>query len=63
MALDSIEPTLRLDLALSDERINLVQRLNVEFKNQKGVLPIASVADMSLANDALKLLKGAAKNA
>ena len=46
-----------VNLTLSDERINLVQRLNVEFKNQTHVLPIDAVADMSLANDALKLLQ------
>jgi hypothetical protein len=46
-----------VDLILSDERINLVQRINIEFENQSRILPIASVADMSLANDALKLLK------
>lgn len=45
-----------LNLTLSDERINLVQKLNVDFKNQKTILPISSVADMSLATDALKLL-------
>jgi ABC-type nitrate/sulfonate/bicarbonate transport system substrate-binding protein len=45
-----------VNLTLTDDRINLVQKLNVEFKNQKSVLPIASVADMSLANDALKLV-------
>jgi ABC-type nitrate/sulfonate/bicarbonate transport system substrate-binding protein len=44
-------------LTLTDDRINFVQQLNVEFKNQKSVLPVASVADMSLANDALKLLE------
>ena len=46
-----------VNLGLTDNRINLVQKLNVEFKNQTAVLPIASVADMSLANDALKLLE------
>ena len=46
-----------LDLVLADERINLVQRLNVEFKVQRSVLPIATVADMSLAREALTLLK------
>ena len=45
-----------VNLTLSDEQINFVQRLNVEFKNQTGILPIASAADMSLASDALKLL-------
>ena len=44
------------NLILSDDRINFVQKVNVEFKNQKQVLPIASLADMSLANDALKLV-------
>jgi ABC-type nitrate/sulfonate/bicarbonate transport system substrate-binding protein len=46
-----------LDLALSDERINLVQRLNVEFKVQRAVLPIDRVADMTLAQEAVKLLR------
>lgn len=45
-----------VDLTLSDEQINLVQKLNVQFKSQPEVLPMASVADMSLAKDALKLL-------
>lgn len=44
------------DLLLSDDRINFIQKLNVEFKSQTQVLPIASVADISLANDALKLV-------
>jgi ABC-type nitrate/sulfonate/bicarbonate transport system substrate-binding protein len=46
-----------MNLTLSDERINFIQKLNVEFKNQNNVLPIASVADMSLATDALKLIE------
>lgn len=46
-----------VDLVLSDERINLIQSINVEFKNQSQILPIASVGDMSLAKDALKLLE------
>lgn len=44
------------DLVLSEEQINLVQNLNVEFKVQQQTLPFAKVADMSLATDALKLL-------
>jgi ABC-type nitrate/sulfonate/bicarbonate transport system substrate-binding protein len=44
------------DLVLTDEQINFVQRVNVDFKVQKAVLPIAQIADMSLARDALKLL-------
>jgi ABC-type nitrate/sulfonate/bicarbonate transport system substrate-binding protein len=45
------------NLLLSEERINFVQQLNTEFRIQKSVLPVASVADMSLASDALKLLQ------
>ena len=45
------------DLVLTDEQINFVQRVNMDFKVQKAVLPISQVADMSLARDALKLLK------
>jgi ABC-type nitrate/sulfonate/bicarbonate transport system substrate-binding protein len=45
-----------VNLTLSDEQINLVQKLNVQFKSQPDVLPIASVADMSVAKEALKLL-------
>lgn len=45
------------NLILSDDQINLVQKLNVDFGIQKSVLPIARVADMSLAQDALKLIK------
>jgi ABC-type nitrate/sulfonate/bicarbonate transport system substrate-binding protein len=44
------------DLVLSDERINFVQDLNREFGIQKTILPVAQVADMSLARDALKLI-------
>jgi ABC-type nitrate/sulfonate/bicarbonate transport system substrate-binding protein len=45
-----------VDLALSPQRINYMQELNVSFKVQKAVLPFNRVADMSLAADALKLL-------
>jgi ABC-type nitrate/sulfonate/bicarbonate transport system substrate-binding protein len=45
-----------VNLVLSDERINMVQKVNLEFKNQTQILPFNSVADMSLAQDALKLL-------
>ena len=44
------------DLTLSEERINYMQNLNVEFGVQKKVLPFSEVADMSLAKEALKLL-------
>ena len=46
-----------LNLVLSDTQLNFVQRLNIDFKVQRTVLPIAAIADMSLAKDALKLLK------
>lgn len=44
------------DLVLSDRQIEYVQQVNVDFHVQNTVLPVASVADMSLARDALKLL-------
>ena len=46
-----------VDLVLSPERLRYIQELNVGFKVQKAVLPFDQVADMSLAADALKLLK------
>lgn len=45
-----------LDLALSEERVRYVQQINVDFHIQKEVLPFDRVANMSLAQDALKLL-------
>ena len=44
------------DLRLSDERINFIQKLNMEFKIQKRLLPISELADASLASDAVKML-------
>jgi ABC-type nitrate/sulfonate/bicarbonate transport system substrate-binding protein len=44
------------DLTLSPARLKYVQDLNVSFKVQKEPLPFERVADMSLAQDALKLL-------
>jgi ABC-type nitrate/sulfonate/bicarbonate transport system substrate-binding protein len=44
-----------LNLVLSDAQVAFVQKLNVEFKVQKSVLPFDSVADMSLAKEALQL--------
>src|SRR6185312_2803735 len=44
------------DLTLSEDRIDYMQKLNVEFGIQKKVLPFNEVADMSLAKDAVKLL-------
>lgn len=43
-----------LNLVLSDAQVAFVQKLNVEFKVQKSVLPFDSVADMSLAKEALQ---------
>jgi ABC-type nitrate/sulfonate/bicarbonate transport system substrate-binding protein len=45
-----------VDLVLAPERIDYMQRLNVRVNAQKGVLPFERVADMSLAQEALKLL-------
>ena len=44
------------DLGLSDERINFVQKLNMEFQIQKRVLAISQLADRSLAQEAIKKL-------
>jgi len=43
-------------LVLSEERLHYMQELNVETGVQKSVLPFERVADMSLAQDAIKLL-------
>ena len=45
------------DIALSADRINYMQQLNVALGIQKAVLPLERVSDMSLARDAVKLLK------
>ena len=46
-----------VNLVLTPDRLRYIQDLNVSFKVQKSVLPFDRVADMSLANDALKLLR------
>jgi ABC-type nitrate/sulfonate/bicarbonate transport system substrate-binding protein len=43
-------------LTIGPERLEILQRLNFEFGVQKAILPYARVADMTLAEDALKLL-------
>jgi ABC-type nitrate/sulfonate/bicarbonate transport system substrate-binding protein len=48
---------LATNLVLAPEAIKYVQDLNVELGVQKAVLPFKDVADMSLAEEALKLLK------
>jgi hypothetical protein len=45
-----------LDLMLSPERVRYLQQINLDFQIQKTLLPYDRVADMSLAQDALKLL-------
>ena len=45
-----------VNLVLSEAQIDLVQKFNVDFKVQRSVVPIAAIADMSLARDAVKLL-------
>ena len=47
---------LATNLVLTPDRIRYVQELNVRLGVQKAVLPFDQVADMSLAQDALKLL-------
>jgi hypothetical protein len=44
------------DLLLSPERVRYMQQTNLDFKVQKTMLPFERVADMSLAQDALKLI-------
>jgi len=45
-----------VNLVLSKERIDYLQQLNIRVKVQKAVLPFEQVADMSVAEDALKLV-------
>lgn len=45
-----------VDLVLGKERIDYLQQLNVTVNVQHAVLPFDKVADMSIAQDALKLL-------
>jgi NitT/TauT family transport system substrate-binding protein len=48
---------LATNLVLTPEEIKYVQDLNVELEVQKAVLPFDKCADMSLAQEALKLIK------
>jgi ABC-type nitrate/sulfonate/bicarbonate transport system substrate-binding protein len=45
-----------VDLALTEDRLKYMQDLNVSQGVQSKVLPFDQIADMSLANDAVKLL-------
>ena len=47
-----------VNLALTEERLNYMQGLNVELGVQKKVLPFTQVADMSIAREALKMIGG-----
>ncbi len=44
------------NLVLTPQRLDYMQNLNVSFKIQSKLLPFEQVADMSLANDAIKML-------
>jgi ABC-type nitrate/sulfonate/bicarbonate transport system substrate-binding protein len=46
-----------VDLELSPERVKYLQEFNVESQVQSKVLPFEQVADMSLAREAVKLVK------
>ena len=46
------------NLVLTPERLDYMQKLNVELGVQQKALPFEQVADMSLARDAVKLLGG-----
>ena len=49
-----------VNLTLTEERLNYMQGLNVELGVQKRALPFSQVADMSVAQEALKMLGGEA---
>jgi hypothetical protein len=53
--LQRLKPFAR-DLMISAERVQYLQQINVDFHIQKEILPFDRVVDMSLAQDALKLL-------
>lgn len=44
------------DMILNEQRINYMQQLNIDTGIQRTMLPYAQVADMSLAQEAVKLL-------
>jgi hypothetical protein len=46
------------DLVLSREQVDYVQNLNLSLGVQRQLLPFDQVADMSIARDALKLMRG-----
>jgi ABC-type nitrate/sulfonate/bicarbonate transport system substrate-binding protein len=46
-----------LDLLITPERIRYMQQINIDFGIQKEMLPFERVADMSLAQEALKLVE------
>lgn len=45
-----------VDLVLSPERVQFMQQLNLQEKNQTAIMPYERATDMSLARDAIKLL-------
>ena len=45
------------DLILPEDRVRYMQALNLTTGSQKALMPYARLADMSLARDALKLLR------
>ncbi len=47
-----------VNLALTEQKIDFLQQLNIDSNVQKDKMPFAKVADMSLANDAVKLIGG-----
>ena len=44
------------NLTLTPERLRYMQQLNIDLDVQKTIMPFERVADMSLAQEALKLL-------
>ena len=46
------------DLLLPEARVRYLQELNVVMKLQRSVLPFEAVVDLSLAQEALRLIDG-----
>jgi ABC-type nitrate/sulfonate/bicarbonate transport system substrate-binding protein len=47
-----------INLVISDDRLNYMQQLNMDFGVQSTILPLEKCTDMSIARDALKILGG-----
>jgi ABC-type nitrate/sulfonate/bicarbonate transport system substrate-binding protein len=50
-----------LDLYMSPERVDYMQRLNIEMGTQRRILPYEQVTDLSLAADAVRMIEPSAR--